>query len=264
MNEYNTSNFKKYYNRVKLISWIYAKRFLQQIRWYEWLYMFFFEATIITLGCVFGSNALVIICSALSVLSVFLTCKGIWVGALIGAIQAFMYCFICLNNQFYGEIISNVVISIPSYLISVYTWAKNANRGSKIVKVSKKISWKEWLISATIVVAITVAFYFILEVFNTRNLIWSTISLGIGIYAYYMMMRRCEYMFIFYIVANVVGVMLWIYNIINIGDMTTIPMLARYFMFFALNIYGFINWINMRRKQNKGGEKVDGTSGTSR
>lgn len=250
MSEYNTSTFKKYYNRVKLISWIYIKRFLQQIKWFEWLYMFLFEATIIVLGCVFGSDALVIICSGLSVLAVFLTCKGIWVGALLGAIQAFMYCFICLNNQFYGEIITNVVISIPCYLISVYTWAKNANRGNKVVKVSNRISWKEWLISFVVVTAITAAFYFILDLLHTDNIVWSSISLGICIYAYYMMIRRCEFMFILYIVANVVGIMLWIFKIVDDKDVTTIPVFVRYFMFTVLNIYGFINWLNMRKKQN--------------
>lgn len=211
--------------------------------------MFLFFATVISLGIVFKSSYLVILNSIFGIITCFFAAKGMLLANFTGIIQIIMYIVMCVFNRYYGEIIVCCVISIPSYVLSAITWFRNRNKESNVVKVSKAISWKEWLIVVSVIAVISVGMYFLLQMFNTAGLVVSTISVGITALAGYLLMRRSEYNFIAFLVNNSICFVLWL-NVVLQGDISYITTCTNYVLYFSMNLFGIFNWLRLKKQQN--------------
>ena len=226
------------------------KKFFKQIKWYEWLYMSVFISAIVILSIVFKSGWLIALNSLFGILTLFFVAKGKILGIIIGIIQCVMYIVICFYNRLYGEVIISCLISIPIMIAILVSWIRNLGVRDKIVKVNKSISPLEWVVSTLSVALISFALYFLLEYFNTANLIISTLSIFFGVMSDYLMVRRCEYGFVFEILCNVIKMCLWIFLVVQNNDLSYITTISQYLMYLSLNIVGMINWIRMKRRQN--------------
>lgn len=225
------------------------KTFFSQVKWYEWLYMPLFICTIIVLGCVFKAGALVIFNSLSGILTVFFLAKGKMIGNVLGVIQSVFYIVISYFNAFYGEVLLCCCITIPIYIASIISWARNLNSKDKIVKVNKSLGWVEWVVSILSAVVISIGIYFLLDFFNTANLLVSTLSVFSCLMAGYLVVRRSEYNFVFYILNNIVCICLWVYAILQNNELGYITTIVQYCMFLILNIFGVFNWIKIKKVQ---------------
>lgn len=225
------------------------KKFFAQIKWYEYTYLFLFFATVITLGIVFKSSYLVILNSVFGIATCFFAAKGMLIANFTGIIQIFMYIAMCVFNKYYGEIIVCCTISIPVYVLSAITWFRNRNKENNVVKITKTVGWKEWVIVLSVVAVISVGLHFLLQVFNTANLLVSTISVGITALAGYLLMRRSEYNFIAFLANNTICFILWI-NIVLQGDISYITTCTNYVLYFSMNLFGIFNWLRLKKQQN--------------
>lgn len=234
------------------------KEFFTRIKWWEYLYMSLIYAAMIAFGVVFNSGALVIINAIVSSTAIFFIAKGMVIGNILGIGQCVLYSVISYFNNFYGEMILCLCITLPIYIASICTWLKNLRKSEKVVKVNRMLSWKEWAISISIIACMTVGVYFLLRVLNTANLIVSTINVGLNIISGYLLIRRSEINFIFYILNNIVSIVLWS-TLIAGGALNNIPTLVLFVVFFILNVIGFINWVRLKKKQNKEVEETPST-----
>lgn len=94
---------------------------------------------------------------------------------------------------------------------------------------------------------ITLAFYFILEACGTANMIPSTISVTTSFIAVYLTFRRSPLYALGYAANDIVLIVLWI--LATIEDMTYLSVVICFAMFLVNDIYGFVNWRKMRKKQ---------------
>ena len=225
------------------------KKFLKQIKWYEWLYMSVFFCIISCLSCVFNSGPLITCNSLLGILTSFFLAKGKILGNFLGIVQSSLYIVMCYNNNYYGEIIVGACFTIPVYIASIISWARNLNKTDNIVKVNKNLSWQEWLCASLGDVMFTIGIFFLLDYFNTANLIISTLSVGSCAFARYLAVRRCEYNFLFQLPNNIMRMCLWIFVIIQKGDISYITTIIQYIMYLCLNIFGAFNWIRLKKIQ---------------
>lgn len=223
---------------------------LKLVKWWEYLYIFVFLAVLITLSIVYKSSALVIANSIVGVIAVFFISKGMVIGNILGIVSGLIYIVISFLNAYYGEIIVSACITLPSYIFSIYTWLKNRNKGDEVVKVNKGIKLKEWLLILLGAVVIGISFYFILRAFNTASLVISTLSVATASVAGYLLARRCEFSFIFFLINNVLTIVLWVIVAVN-GDATFVPTITQFVIFALLNICGLINWLMIKNKQAK-------------
>lgn len=222
----------------------------KNIKWWEYLYMGIFLAAIITVGVIFKSSALVIINALVGVTSIFFIAKGMIIGNIIGIAQCVLYAIISYFNQYFGEVILCLCITLPTYCLSIFTWLRNMRKKEVVVQVNRVLSIKEWIISIVTVACISVGIYYLLRHFNTANLLVSTFGVAFTTMAGYLIIRRCEYTFVFYILNNITAIYLWSSVIAN-GDISSAPTLMNFLVFFILNVFGFINWILIKKSQNK-------------
>ena len=74
----------------------------------------------------------------------------------------------------YGEMITYLGMTAPIALFSMITWLKNPYEGNKSEVEVKHLKLKDIIPMIILTVIVTFVFYFILDYFNTANLLPST------------------------------------------------------------------------------------------
>lgn len=105
------------------------------------------------------------------------------------------------------------------------------------------------MLLALICIIAFIGLYKLLKYFNTSQLLVSTISMIASLLAVYLLVRRSKYCFIFYILNDIILIILWGLPIIA-GNLLLIPMLIDPFALLVNDTYGAINWNNIEEKQN--------------
>ena len=100
-----------------------------------------------------------------------------------------------------------------------------------------------WIATAII----TLIFYFILSAFQTKNIIPSTISVTTSFLAVYLTFRRNPIYAIGYAANDIVLIVLWI--LATIENTSYLSVVVCFVTFLANDIYGFISWQKMAKKQ---------------
>ncbi len=96
--------------------------------------------------------------------------------------------------------------------------------------------------------AVTVIFFFILKAFGTANLIPSTLSVTTSFLAVYLTFRRSSYFALAYAANDIVLIVLWV--LASISDMKYLSVTVCFIAFLVNDIYGFINWRRMKKRQS--------------
>lgn len=97
-------------------------------------------------------------------------------------------------------------------------------------------------------VVVTIVFYFILKIWGTANLIPSTVSVTTSFIAAYLTFRRSPYYAIVYAMNDVVLIVLWV--LAALSDISYVSVVVCFVAFLVNDLYGFINWRKMQRRQS--------------
>ena len=95
--------------------------------------------------------------------------------------------------------------------------------------------------------SVTAVFYFILEYFDTANLIVSTLSVTTSFAAVFLTAKRSPYFALAYATNDLVLILLW--GAATISDTSYVSVLVCFITFLFNDIYGFISWRRMARRQ---------------
>lgn len=133
-------------------------------------------------------------------------------------------------------------------LFALISWIRHPYNGNHAEVTVNKLYKYEYVLIPLLILAVTVLFYFILEYFNTANIIPSTVSVATSFAAVYLTFRRSKYYAIAYAMNDVVLVVLWI--LATMQDIKYISVIVCFVMFLANDLYGFINWHRIEKKQN--------------
>ena len=216
------------------------KKYLKSLNKFEITLFTLSVILILGLGFYLHCELLSIVVAFLGFFSALNQAKGYVLGQVTGVIMAVLYSLMSYNNQYYGEVIVYLLVILPLYISGIYTWLKNKDKKSSKVK-QNTIKKKEWTILAIVNLVAFVGLYILLKHFNTSNLLISTLSMNINLTATYLLVRRCKYTFVFYLVNSVILLVLWGVPVLN-GNMLLLPMVFDGMLLFVNNIYGLYSW----------------------
>ena len=94
---------------------------------------------------------------------------------------------------------------------------------------------------------VTFVFYFILDHFNTANMIPSTLSVTTSFIAVYLTFRRSPYFALAYAANDVVLIVLW--TIAAKENISYLSVTICFVMFLVNDLYGFVSWKRMEKRQ---------------
>ncbi len=196
-----------------------------------------------------GENRLTIISSLIGVTSLIFIAKGYVIGQVLMVIFAVFYGIISFYFQYYGEMITYLGMSGPIAAITVISWLRHPYEDTKEVEVSR-LTKKKLASIAVLTVIVTVIFYFILGALGNANLIVSTLSVTTSFSASYLTYLRSPYYALVYAANDAVLIVLWI--LASIENISYLPMIFCFLMFFINDLYGFYSWRKMQKRQTKG------------
>ena len=194
-------------------------------------------------------NYFTLIASLIGVTSLIFNAKGNPFGQLLMVIFSIIYGLISYGFSYYGEMITYMGMSGPMAFFALVSWLRNPFEGKKSQVKVNRISKKEICFMVCLTAVVTVLFYFILQYFNTANLVFSTLSVTTSFAAVYLTFRRSPYFALVYALNDIVLIVLWVYA--SFSDITYLSVVICFVMFLINDIYGFISWLRMEKKQKK-------------
>ena len=185
--------------------------------------------------------------SLVGVTSLILCAKGRPTGMALMIVFGILYGIISFFTAYYGEMITYLGMSMPMSIISLISWIKNPYSKNE-VRVNR-IRGREIGLALVLTAVITVGFFFILKYFGTANLSPSTFSVATSFFAVYLTFRRSPLFAAAYAANDVVLIVLW--SLAAMDNMKYISVVVCFAAFLANDIYGFVNWRRMQRRQSK-------------
>ncbi len=224
---------KKYFSKVEIFLWSSS------------------VILIIASFCVFDrENYLTLAASLIGVTSLIFNAKGNPFGQLLMVIFSVLYGIISYTFDYYGEMITYLGMTMPMSIFALISWLRNPYRGNKAEVKVNSISKKEIVFMWIITALVTVVFYFILECFNTANILPSTLSVTTSFVAVYLTFRRSAYFALAYASNDIVLIILWV--LASISNIRYVSVIVCFVAFLVNDIYGYISWhkIKMRQREN--------------
>lgn len=192
-------------------------------------------------------NYMTLAASLIGVTSLIFNAKGNPFGQFLIIIFSILYGIISYSFSYYGEMITYLGMTMPMAVFSLISWLKNPYHGNKSSVKINKIKVREIIFMFVLAAFVTLTFYYILKAFHTNNLFFSTLSITTSFIAAYLTFRRSSYFAIAYALNDIVLIILW--SLAAVSDITYISVTICFVIFLINDIYGFVNWIKMEKKQ---------------
>lgn len=185
--------------------------------------------------------------SLIGITALIFNAKGNPVGQILIIIFSVFYGIISYSFAYYGEMITYMGMSAPMALLAFISWIRNPYNGNRSEVRVNRIKRGEVVFMLILTAAVTAVFYFILKRFGTANLIPSTVSVTTSFIAVYLTFRRSEFYALAYAANDMILIILWIMAAVT--DISCLSVIICFAMFLMNDLYGFISWRKMRKRQ---------------
>ena len=186
--------------------------------------------------------------SIIGVTSLIFSAKGNPSGQLLMVIFSILYGIISFRFRYYGEMITCLGMTAPMAVFALISWLRNPYKGNKAEVAVNRLHRQETGIILLLSAAVTALFYFILAHFNTANIAPSTLSVTTSFLAVYLTFRRSPYFALAYAANDIVLIVLW--ALAAAENATYISVMICFVMFLVNDLYGFISWQKMEKRQS--------------
>ena len=196
-------------------------------------------------------NYLTLIASLIGVTSLIFNAKGNPFGQLLMVVFSLLYGIISFKFAYFGEMITYLGMTMPMAIFALVSWLRNPYNGNKAEVKVNTLGKIESVLMCIMTVIITVLFYFVLEYFDTANIVPGTLSVATSFIAVYLTFRRSPYFALAYASNDIVLIVLWV--LASLYDTKYISVVVCFAAFLINDIYGYVSWQNMKRRQSRTG-----------
>lgn len=223
-------------------------RFLTGFEWGLWIT----SVAVVTLSFFLGGRdgILSLFASLIGVTALIFVAKGDVTGQVLCVVFSVLYAIVSWEQQYYGEMITYLGMSAPIAAFSVVSWLKNPYAKDRSEVRMARLGRKDVVLTILLAATVTFAFYWILRALGNAALLVSTLSVTTSFLAAYLLFRRSPFYALGYAANDIVLIVLWC--IVSIEDPSGLSMVACFAMFLFNDLYGFFNWIRVRRRQDRG------------
>lgn len=193
-------------------------------------------------------NYMTLAASLIGVTSLIFNAKGNPVGQFLMIVFSLLYGIISYTFSYYGEMITYLGMTMPMALFALISWLRNPYNGNHAEVKVNRISRREVVLMFAAAIVITGIFYYILDWFDTANIVPSTISVTTSFLAVYLTFRRSPYFALAYAANDIVLIILWV--MASLCDVRYVSVVVCFIAFLFNDIYGFVNWRKMETRQS--------------
>ena len=224
-------------------------RFLSRFEWLLWCC----SMAVVMASFLLGGHGgvLSLIASLIGVTALIFIAKGDVTGQFLCIIFSLLYAIVSWEQRYYGEMITYLCMSLPASAASVISWLKHPYATDRSEVKMERLCTKDRVWMVVLTALVTFGFYWILRALGNAALLTSTISVATSFLAAYLLFRRSPYYALAYAANDVVLIVLWCIAVVH--DRTALSMVACFVMFLFNDLYGFFNWVRVRKRQGGSG-----------
>ena len=193
------------------------------------------------------SNLLTLVASLIGITSLIFSAKGNPIGPALMIVFSLLYGVISYTFSYFGEMITYLGMTGPMALFALISWLRNPYNGNHAEVAVNRLENKELVLMYVLTALVTLAFYFILDHFDTANMIPSTLSVTTSFIAVYLTFRRSPYFALAYAANDVILIVMW--TMAAAEDISYLSVIICFVTFLVNDLYGFINWKRMEKRQ---------------
>ena len=219
------------------------KRYFDDWDLYEKIWLFLFTIIIISLSFYWEDSFIGILASLSGIWCVVLIAKGKILNYYFGIVNVIAYAYIAYNQQYYGEVMLNMIYFLPMQFVGIYLWKKriiaNNKDDIKIVYMTNK----QRVLWSVVTVIATIVYGYILKHLGGNLPFIDSSSTVMSVIAMILMVFVFVEQWVLWILVDIVSIIMWITVMINGGN--DIAVLVMWTAFLVNAIYGLYNWIKL-------------------
>ena len=192
-------------------------------------------------------NFMTLAASLIGITSLIFNAKGNPIGQALMIVFSLLYGVISYTFSYFGEMSTYHGMTGPMALFALISWLRNPYNGNHAEVAVNRISKWEYAGMYVLTALVTVGFYFILDYFDTANMIPSTLSVTTSFIAVYLTFRRSPYFALAYAANDVVLIVMW--TMAAVEDISYLSVIICFVTFLVNDLYGFISWKRMEKRQ---------------
>ena len=192
-------------------------------------------------------NFIPLAASLIGTTSLIFNAKGNPIGQALMILFSLLYGVISYTFSYFGEMITYLGMTGPMALFAFVSWLRNPYNGNHAEVAVNRLENKELAFLYILTALVTFGFYFILDYFDTANMIPSTLSVTTSFIAVYLTFRRSPYFALAYAANDVVLIVLW--TMAAVEDISYLSVIICFVMFLINDLYGFVSWKRMEKRQ---------------
>lgn len=198
--------------------------------------------------CLFDRSGFATLAASLiGVTALIFNAKGNPIGQALMILFAVFYGIISYSFSYYGEMITYLGMSAPMALFALISWLRHPYAGKHAEVAVNTVRAPEQVLMWLLTIGVTAGFYFILRALGTANLIPSTVSVTTSFLAVYLTFRRSPFFALAYAANDVVLLVLW--SLATRENRAYLSVVICFAAFLANDLYGFLNWQRMKKRQ---------------
>ena len=192
-------------------------------------------------------NFMTLAASLIGTTSLIFNAKGNPIGQALMILFSLLYGLISYTFSYFGEMITYLGMTGPMALFALISWLRNPYNGNHAEVAVNRLENKELAFLYVLTALVTWGFYFILDYFDTANMIPSPLSVTTSFIAVYLTFRRSPYFALAYAANDVVLIVLW--AMAAVEDISYLSVIICFAMFLVNDLYGFVSWKRMEKRQ---------------
>ena len=192
-------------------------------------------------------NFMTLTASLIGTTSLIFNAKGNPIGQALMIVFSLLYGVISYTFSYFGEMITYLGMTGPMALFALISWLRNPYKGNHAEVAVNRLEYRELALMYVLTFLVTVGFYFILDYFDTANMLPSTLSVTTSFIAVYLTFRRSPYFALAYAANDVVLIVLW--TLAALEDIRYLSVIICFAMFLVNDLYGFVSWKRMEKRQ---------------
>lgn len=225
-----------------------VKDFFEDWSWREKLWLAFVLVFQTVAWAINKETPFMLIMTLTSSLNLVLGAKGKIAGLYFAIINSAMYAYSCLSIPLYGEIMYNVLYSIPVSISAIILWKKNTSGGGE---VKFRTMTRKFLINTVIITVLAVLIYSeILKWMGGNFAFMDSLTTVVSVIASMLYLLRYSEQWLMWVIVNALSIAMWI-MVFASGDKSALLIIIMKAVNLCNSSYGYYNWRRIAKRTEK-------------
>lgn len=178
-------------------------------------------------------------------LNLVLGAKGKIAGLYFAIINSALYAYNCMSIPLYGEVMYNVLYSIPVSAIAIFLWKKNTASDGEVKFRTMSLKMAASVIAVTIVSVF--AYSEILQWMGGNFAFMDSLTTVVSVIASMLYLLRYSEQWLMWVAVNALSIVMWI-MVYASGDKTALMIIVMKTINLLNSTYGYINWKRIAKR----------------